>query len=125
MIEILKGYPEDVLAVAGKGKVTAEDYRDILIPEANRRIATHGTICLFCHLGPDFDGLTAGAAGADLKLGISRWNQIGRMAVVTDVTWITDAVRLFAPIFHHPVRTFPNRELETARSWIIARNDGS
>ncbi|MEZ5855184.1 MAG: STAS/SEC14 domain-containing protein [Hyphomicrobiaceae bacterium] len=121
MIEILKDYPDDVLAVTGKGRVTAEDYREVLIPEANRRIEKYGTIRLFCHLGADFDGLTAGAAWSDLKLGISRWNQIGRMVVVTDVTWIRDAVYLFAPIFHHPVRTFANKDLEAARAWILER----
>ena len=134
MIEILKGYPDGVLAISGKGRVTAEDYRDVLIPEANRRIGKHGTIRLFCHLGPEFAGLTAGAAWSDLKLGISRWNQIDRIAVVTDVEWIADALRLFAPIFHHainilrwgehrPVRSFPNSELRAASDWIVAVDD--
>jgi hypothetical protein len=122
MLEILKGYPDDVLAVSGKGRITAEDYRDVLIPEANRLIEKHGTIRLFCRLGPEFEGLTAGAAWADLKLGVSRWNQIGRMAVVTDVTWIKDAILLFAPIFHHPVRAFPNAELQAASDWIVAED---
>lgn len=123
MLEILKDYPDNVLAVSGTGRVTADDYRDVLIPEANRRIGKHGAIRLFCYLGPKFEGLTAGAAWADLKLGVSRWHQIGRMAVVTDVAWIKDAVLLFAPIFHHPVRTFANDEFEAAHSWIIEKGD--
>jgi hypothetical protein len=28
-------------------------------------------------------------------------------------------VRLFAPLFHHPVRAFANAELDEARRWIM------
>jgi hypothetical protein len=38
MFEIMPGFPEVVLAVRGKGRVSAEDYRNTLIPEALRRI---------------------------------------------------------------------------------------
>jgi hypothetical protein len=118
MIEILKDYPDAILAIEGKGTITSDDYKNVLIPEANARIERHGAIRLLCHLGSQFDGLTPGAAWSDLTFGLSRWNQIGRMAVVTDVAWIKDAVRLFAPFFHHPVRTFANDELAQAQSWI-------
>ena len=118
MIEILKDYPDTILAVSGTGRVTSEDYRDVLIPEVEARIAKHEHIRLFCFLGPDFDGLTAGAAWADLKLGLSRWNAFGRIAVVTDAGWIADAVRLFAPFFYHPVKVFPVADCKSARSWI-------
>jgi hypothetical protein len=123
MIEALKGYPDDVLAISGTGRITAQDYRDLLIPEARRRIEKHGVIRLFCYLGPQFEGLTAGAAWSDLKFGISRWNEIGRIAVVTDAKWIKVAFRLFAPIFHHAVRTFPGTELDRAAQWIVAKDN--
>ncbi|HWA30720.1 MAG TPA: STAS/SEC14 domain-containing protein, partial [Rhizomicrobium sp.] len=60
----------------------------------------------------------AGAAWEDTKLGIAHWGDWGRLAVITDTGWITDAVRLFAPLFHHPVRAFPNAEVEAAKAWI-------
>ncbi len=41
MIEILPGYPDDVLAISGAGRVTANDYRDVLIPRP--RGASPGT----------------------------------------------------------------------------------
>jgi hypothetical protein len=125
MIEILKDYPENVLAVEGVGRVTAEDYRNVLIPEALNRMAKHEHVRLYCELGERFDGLTAGAAWEDMKLGVSRWKAFGRLAVVTDTTWIKDAVRLFAPFFHHPVRTFPTSQREAARDWILAEEDAS
>ena len=34
MIEILSGFPDNILAVEGRGDVSAEDYRKVLIPAA-------------------------------------------------------------------------------------------
>jgi SpoIIAA-like len=119
MLEIMKEFPEAVLAIRGKGRVSAEDYRDTLIPEALRRIKQHGSLRLLCYLGPEFEGITPGAIWADTKLGLTHWGDFGRMAVVTDVEWIADAVRLFAPLFHHPVRVFPNTAFDAARTWIV------
>ncbi len=122
MIELLKGFSDDILAVEGVGKITAADYREVMIPEAKRRIDDNETIRLLCVLGSRFDGLTPGAAWADLKLGVSRWNAFGRMAVVTDSPWIKDALALFGPIYHHPVRTFPTAQIDAARKWIVEQD---
>ena len=61
MFEIMPGFPEDVLAVRGKGRVSAEDYRDTLIPEALRRIKQHRSLRLLCFLGAGVRGHDAGA----------------------------------------------------------------
>ncbi len=118
MLEIMPGLPEDVLAICGEGRISAQDYRDTLIPEALRRIKRHGSLRLPCYLGPEFEGVTPGAIWADTKLGLAHWGDFGRMAVVTDIEWIANAVRLFAPLFHHPVRVFPNDHFEDAKRRI-------
>jgi stage II sporulation SpoAA-like protein len=112
MFEIMQGFPDDVLAVGGKGRISAEDYRDTLIPEALRRIKHHGSLRLLCYLGPEFEGATPGAIWADTKLALTHWGDFGRIAVVTDVKWLVNAVDLFAPLFHYPVRVFPKDRLE-------------
>ena len=118
MFEVMQGFPEEVLAVRATGRIGTDDYRDMLVPEVARRIEQHRSLRLLLYLGPQFEGMTPGAMWADAKLGVSHWGDFGRMAVVTDVEWITNAVRLFAPLFHHPVRAFPNAQLEEARRWI-------
>ena len=118
MIEILQGFPDDVLAISGYGEVTEEDYRKVLIPATNEKLKKYKSVRLFYLLGDRFTGFTAGAMWQDTKLGLSRWSHWGRIAMVTDVHWITQAMRLFAPLFHHPVRVFSNSEFETAKRWI-------
>ena len=118
MLEIMQDYPDDVVAVRAVGKITADDYAQVLVPAVNERIEKFGVARVLCLIGDRYTGLTLGAAWSDLMLGVSRWRQLGRLAVVTDVTWIVDAVHLFAPFFHHPVRVFPTSALAEAHAWI-------
>ncbi len=122
MIEFMSGYPDNVLAVSATGRISADDYRKTLVPEAQRRILREGSLRLIYHLGQRFEGMTPGAMWADATLGLRHWGDFGRIAVVTDAAWITNAVRLFAPLFHHPVRVFTEAEFEDARRWILQAN---
>ena len=124
MIEILPGYPDDVLGISGVGRVTANDYRDVLIPEAEARIARHGTVRILYYLGSKYEGLDPAAVWSDLKFGLSHWSKFGRIALVTDVAWIRDEAHLFAPFFHHAFRIFGAAELDAASAWIWTPDDG-
>lgn len=118
MLKVLSGFADNVLAVEGYGEVTAADYKTLLVPIALAKMKTHKTLRLFFHLGPDFKGFSVGAIWEDTKLGICHWRDWGRIAVVTDAVWVKDAVRLFAPLFHHPIHTYGNDDLKKAKSWI-------
>lgn len=118
MIEILKDYPDDVLAFSATGKLTAEDYRRALIPEAERHFKTGRPLRMLCIFGPEFTGLTIGAAWSDMRFGIGHWKEFGRIAIVTDSGWIKDSAQLFAPFFHHEIRIFEISQTAAARSWI-------
>ena len=119
MLAILSDFPDNVLAVSASGEVTAEDYRKVLMPAVRAKSKTHNHINFYYRLGMDFTGFSAGAIWEDAKIGIANWNGWGRIAVVTDAKWITDAVLLFSPLFHHPVRIFGNAQEAAAREWIV------
>lgn len=125
MIELMSGYPDNVLAFSGTGEVTADDYRNVLIPETEARMARHDRVDIIYYLGTEFKGMTTAAAWEDLRLGLSRWSAFGRIAIVTDTEWIKDAMRLFAPLYHHPVRVFAAKDLEAARKWILEPDKSS
>ncbi|WP_322989026.1 STAS/SEC14 domain-containing protein [Hoeflea sp.] len=119
MITVLEGYPDDVLAVSFTGTVTANDYETVLVPETSRRVDQHGSIRLLCQMGPEFEAMAPGAMWSDTKLGLSRWSDFERLAFVSDVVWLRDAIMIFAPVLHYPVRTFANAELAQARAWVL------
>ena len=120
MIEPLQGFPENILAFAGRGQVTKADYVSILIPAVNKAFASHERLRLYYELGADFAGLDAGAMVEDLKVGMQHLTRWERVAVVTDVPWIAHAMSLFSFLMPGAMKVFSTKEADQARSWIAS-----
>jgi hypothetical protein len=118
MIEILQGYPDEVLAVSGAGRITADECRKVLAPEAEARIARHGSVRTLMVLGPRFQTFASSAVWSDVLSGLSSWSRFGRVALVTDVEWVRASARLFMPFFHRPLRIFGTADMKIANAWI-------
>jgi hypothetical protein len=118
VFERLSGYPDDVVAIRGTGRISAADYRTVRdpaiaqAPEGGRRPR------LLLVLAEGFEGYDAGAILADTETGVRGWHSFERIAVVTDTDWLRGAVHLFGPLIPGDVRAFPGTGLEEASSWI-------
>jgi SpoIIAA-like len=123
-IEVLEGFPDDVVAIKAVGRLTSEDYEETLIPLAEAKLAAKGKIKMLYWCGDDFNGFSMGAAWDDARFGITNIGDIAKLAVVTDIGWIRDSVKMFARLMPPPVRVFPNAEFEAAKAWIIADEEG-
>jgi hypothetical protein len=118
MIErIIKGMRENVVALSAHGKVSHQDYVRVVIPAVEEKIRTHAKVRLFFHLGEDFAGYTAEAIWDDTKIGLQHLAAFEKIAVVTDVGWVRDAVCIFGVVVPCPVRVFSNGELPAAAAW--------
>jgi hypothetical protein len=117
MIEISSGIPENLLIAVAHGKVTGEDYEKVLIPAIEAILKTHKKVRLLYQLDKDFSGFTAEAMWDDAKLGFGHLTAFEAVAVVTDVHWITDAVKFFGFFLKCPVKAFSNDQLAEARDW--------
>ena len=82
MITILPESESDVLAVEISGRLTTDDY-DKLEPELDLRAERDGTFDLLVGLS-DLDGVEPAAIRDDLNFAKEYSDDIGRMAVVTD-----------------------------------------
>jgi SpoIIAA-like len=118
MIEIISDVPENVVAVSVKGKVTGEDYDNVLIPAIEDRLVRNKRIRLLYLLGQDFSGFTAEAMWDDAKVGIRHLTAFEKIAVVSDVTWIMSSVKVFAFVIPCPVKIFPTGQLSEAKAWV-------
>jgi hypothetical protein len=123
MFQLLPGFPDDVLAIAATGKVTADDYEKTLAPAVEERMHRQGPLKLFFHFGPGFEGLEVGALVEDLRLSFAHWREWGRVAVVTDSGALRDAIGFFALTFRHPLQLFFNADYDKAKAWIEERQD--
>jgi hypothetical protein len=125
MLTILPNFPDHVLAVAASDQVTRQDYRDVLEPEIVARLKKGKPLDFYYRLGADFTGFNAGGMWEDARVAIAHLENWGRIAIVTDMQWIIDAVRLFRPLFPHSIRIFGNAEVSAARTWITQTGPGN
>ncbi len=68
MIELLKGFPSNVVAIACHGNVSRQDYDDVLIPAVEKALQSHDKVRMLYEVAPDFTGYDAGAAWEDFHI---------------------------------------------------------
>ena len=118
MIELLRGFPDNVVALACHGKVSREDYDKVLVPAVDRALKSNDKVRLLYEIGNDFEGYDAGAAWEDFKVGMEHFSRWERVAVITDIDWIKHSVQLFNFIMPGTMRVYPGAEAAKARLWI-------
>lgn len=119
MLEIVEGFPDNVVAVVAKGRVTRKDYEQVLIPRVADALKRHDKVALYYELGVQFSGIDPGAMLADLKIGIEHLTRWERMALVTDVDWIKHMVHAFGFVMPGQIRIFATAQAAEARAWIL------
>ena len=64
--------------------------------------------------------LDPGAIWEDFRIGVEHLSRWERVAVITDVEWIKQTMRLFGFLIPSATRAFAASEADSARVWIIA-----
>ncbi|MEV4556803.1 STAS/SEC14 domain-containing protein [Kitasatospora sp. NPDC049285] len=119
MIKQLSDLPAGVVGFeTGEGTLRAEDYRDVVLP-AMEEAAAKGEI-RFVIVIPEFDGLSGGALWQDLKVGVEHLRSWKRIALVTDIAWMTHLTSLFGWMSPGETRVFPLARRTEAITWAAA-----
>jgi hypothetical protein len=120
MIDTLDGFPDNVVAIACKGQVTRSDYAEVLIPAVEAALQRHDKVRLYYEIGTDFEGIDPTAVWEDFKVGMEHLSRWERVAVVTDVHWIGNTMKVFGFLLPVDIRLFPLSEATEARDWVAA-----
>jgi hypothetical protein len=122
VIARMDGMPPGTIGLTASGKLTRDDYRDVLEPALAEGIGSGELRLLF--VLTDFDGLEPGAWAEDVKTGAramgrdhSAWK---RLALVTDVDWVATATRTFAWMTPGEVLVRGLDGLDEAKAWVAA-----
>jgi hypothetical protein len=120
VIERIDEMPAGTIGLRASGKLSRDEYRQVLEPALREGIDT-GELRLVFVL-TDFHGLEPTAVPEDVKTGLSAWlgHQAAwkRFALVTDVDWVAKAMHMFAWMTPGEVRIFELDELEDAKAWV-------
>ncbi len=116
MITELDGLPSGVIGFEASGKIAAEDYRDVILP-ALEQAAKTGDV-RFVIVMREFDGISGGAIWQDLKIGIEHLHAWKRIALVTDIGWMSHLTDLFGWMTPGETKTFALADQDRAIQWV-------
>jgi hypothetical protein len=122
MVEKIDDMPAGTIGFRASGKLTLEDYRDVLVPTLRGAVEAGEVRMLF--VLSDFEELEPRAWLEDAKTGVelgflkhSAWK---RSAIVSDAEWVKKAMRMFAWMTPGEVMIYDLDQEEEARAWVAA-----
>jgi len=121
-MEVVTGYPSDVVALNWHKKMDESDVRsDLSLSERDMRAGKHD-LRLLAKLLPFSEKRHKTLALAQLSRSAGQWRDIGRIAIVTDDVITRMLIQFFGPFFHSSIRVFPNAQSWRARAWLEGRD---
>jgi hypothetical protein len=116
MIEEMQELPAGITGFRASGKLEATDYRDVVLPALDRAFS-EGEVRFLIVL-TDFKGMAGGAVWEDLKVGVEHLRGWRRIAVVSDIDWVTHLTGLFGWMTPGEVKTFGLDQEDEAIAWV-------
>ena len=118
MLERIPDLPESVIGIKASAEVTADDYRNVLVPAVEGTLESGGTLRLLYVIGDDVTGFSAGAAWQDTKVGLGHYTRWEKVAVCSDREWLRHSVDIFGYLIPGEVKAFTIAEEGEARNWV-------
>jgi SpoIIAA-like len=120
MIERIDGMPAGTVGLRASGKLSREDYTEVLEPALREGVESGELRLLF--VLTDFEGLEVAAIPEDIKTGLKTWardrSAWKRFALVTDVEWVAKAMHMFTWLTPGEVLIRDLDGLEEAKAWV-------
>lgn len=124
MLVKLNDLPSGIEGVKAVGKITKEDYDNVLEPILDDARREGRRIRFLYQLGAEFDGFTPGAAWEDARIGFRSLRLFDGCAIVSDTGWIREVARLAGFLLPCPVRVFENQARANAIEWLGTLSEG-
>ncbi|MEU7815997.1 STAS/SEC14 domain-containing protein [Pseudonocardia sp. NPDC049154] len=125
MIEKLTDLPDGVLGLRVGGRLTPQDYEEIITPMVDEALRAGGQLRCLIEIDDDFSGLTPPAVVDDVRLGLRTIGSFDGVAVVTDLAWIRTPTQWAAFVVPFPMRVFPKSDRGPAAAWVAALPAGA
>ena len=121
MVEGVADLPDGVLGFRATGKISGDEYRELMIP-IYAALERGEKLNIYFELAEDFHGLDLGALWEDLKaaglVGLKHRSSWQRMAVVTDKDWIRHGAAVAGWLAPGELRLFDPDERAAAKAWV-------
>ena len=122
MIRVIDNMPPGTIGLEAVGKVTEDDYRDVLVPAVSAALE-RGDVRLLYVLGDDFESYAPGAVWADTRLWAGHLKGWKRIAIVSDADWLEHSVKAFGWMMPGKVKVFETDDVRDAKVWLVGLED--
>lgn len=96
--------------------MTAEDYRDVMVPALDEALARGGVRLLY--VLDEHTKFSPGALFADAKVAVRHLKGWERLAVVSDADWLENSVKAFGWMMPGEVKVFDDDDIDQATAWL-------
>jgi hypothetical protein len=120
MIKVSPESKGNILILSAVGKLTDQDYKNIIIPRLESIIREHGKARLLLDMGDEFHGWEAAALWDDANFGLTHRNDFEKMGVIGGPKWVEWGLKIAALAISGEIREFSSNEREEALRWINA-----
>lgn len=119
MFKVLLESSGNVLGIQASGKLTEEDYKEILIPRLEEIAGAGEKAAILLYMDDSFEGWELEAMWQDFKVGIGKYrHDFHKFALVGAPKWVDILMELDGIVTSATVKTFEGGQLEEAWIWI-------
>jgi hypothetical protein len=117
MIEVMPESTGNVFGIKVSGKITAQEYEEVIIPRVDAIIQEYGKARVM-FLDAGFQGAEAGAMWDDTKFGFKHRKDFEKLALVGGSKWMEWLTKLFGKLLSGETRTFSQEQAQEAWDWL-------
>ena len=110
MINVSPESEGKILIISAVGKLTDEDYKEVLIPRLESIINEHGKARLLLDMGDEFHGWEAAALWDDAHFGLTHRDDFEKMAVIGGPKWVDWGLKIAALAIKGELQSFSSSE---------------
>ena len=118
MVTQIKNLPENMVGFMASGKVTKEDFQNVILPGVESKTKETGELNYMLVIDTPIEEFTVGAWMQDAWLGIKNLTKWNRGAIVSDSENIKKFTDLFSHFIPGEFKGFYHEDIENAIIWV-------
>ncbi|HLP12924.1 MAG TPA: STAS/SEC14 domain-containing protein [Flavobacteriales bacterium] len=118
MITQLKTVPANVVAFKATGRVTKQNFENVILPAVNELVQRTGELNYMLILDTPLKNFTLGAWWQDALMGIKQFTKWNRVAIVSESESLNKFTRIFGKLAPGEFKGFTHAEIDTAIHWL-------
>ncbi|HEY5368562.1 MAG TPA: STAS/SEC14 domain-containing protein [Hanamia sp.] len=119
MIEVIPGFPPNVAAFNATGKITGQDYDEIINPLVEKIYKESGKINYLLVINTPLENYNFEAWFKDALLGFVYFTEWRKIAIVSNNRRIKNFTNVFGKFIPGGSKGFLMEELDAAKEWIV------